>query len=530
LAIWEKELVNDPDRDFILDGIKQGFRITDKGSQVTNVETKNHKSAVQCHELVEKELLSQIKEGNYCVASSKPAIVSPLAAIEKEGGGIRLIHDGSRPVGQALNDYATLHSVRFQTIEAACKLAQPNYWCAKLDLKAAYRSVPIHKDDYKATGLKWQFRGQEQATYLFDTRLPFGATLAPGTFHRLSQAVSRCLRRRGLCATVTYIDDFLIIAKTFEECREALNQLIRLVRSLGFYISWQKVVGPTQKITFLGVDIDTSTSTLSLGKDKLEKVKNELNKFVSKKRASKRQLQRLAGLLNWACQVVRGGSFFMRRILDTIKPLQQQHHKAQLGKEFKRDLGWWLTFLDMFNGVVFYNKCVVHHVHVDACQKAYGAFFMGDWVYSMFACDAQAFSEAHINCKEIVAAVAGIERWAHLFRDSEVIIHTDNSVAKAAVNKGRCRNALINCLLRRLFWLSVRYNFVVRAIHVPGKINIFPDTISRLHEPGKLELMQTLLARWSHCVGAENADLACHMSDASYCGLTQVRQRRLKPR
>ena len=37
--------------------------------------------------------------------------------------------------------------------------------------------------------------------------------------------------------------------------------------------------------------------------------------------------------------------------------------------------------------------------------------------------------------------------------------------------------------LRELFWLSAQFNFSVKAIHIPGIINILPDAISRLHEP-----------------------------------------------
>ena len=55
--------------------------------------------------------------------------------------------------------------------------------------------------------------------------------------------------------------------------------LINLLRKLGFNISWHKVVGPTQRITFLGVDIDTRNSTLSLGNDKLQQLEQQLQQF-----------------------------------------------------------------------------------------------------------------------------------------------------------------------------------------------------------------------------------------------------------
>ena len=39
----------------------------------------------------------------------KTLLISPLGAISKPAGvGVRLIHDCSRPVGNALNDHATL--------------------------------------------------------------------------------------------------------------------------------------------------------------------------------------------------------------------------------------------------------------------------------------------------------------------------------------------------------------------------------------------------------------------------------------
>ena len=59
--------------------------------------------------------------------------------------------------------------------------------------------------------------------------------------------------------------------------------LIRLLRDLGFDISWPKVVGPTQRITFLGVDINTKDCTLSLVDDKRWQVQHKLQQFQNKK-------------------------------------------------------------------------------------------------------------------------------------------------------------------------------------------------------------------------------------------------------
>ncbi|XP_070173464.1 uncharacterized protein [Littorina saxatilis] len=279
-----------------------------------------------------------------------------------------------------MNDYSVPESVKFQTLSDACQMAKTGFWCAKVDLKAAYRSLSIHPENYSVTGLKWTFGADKHPTYLFDSRLPFGSNVGPSCFHRLSQAVRRCMARKGMKGLVAYIDDFFLTAETKEECQSMLLTLIRLLRELGFNISWHKVVGPTQRITFLGVDIDTRDCTLSLGNDKRRQLQHKLRQFQHKQRASKQQLQSLAGSLNWASFVIRGGRFFLRRILDAIKPLQQQKHKTRLTRDFHQDLQWWLSFLHVFNGTVYYvyySQQQKQHEHVDACNVAVGAFYQG---------------------------------------------------------------------------------------------------------------------------------------------------------
>ena len=87
-----------------------------------------------------------------------------------------------------------------------------------------------------------------------DSKLPFGARLSPGIFHRLTQAVRRIMARRGFDLLVVYLDDFLVMAESRDACAEALSVLIQLLRKLGFAIHWGKVVDPTTKITFLGIE------------------------------------------------------------------------------------------------------------------------------------------------------------------------------------------------------------------------------------------------------------------------------------
>lgn len=106
----------------------------------------------------------------------------------------------------------------------------------------------------------------------------------PGIFNRLSQSFRRYMVRRGFTGTVAFIDDFFLAAPTYEECNKWLHILLKLLRKLGFYISYKKVVGPTHRVTFLGMKIDTCSGTLSLGQDKLQRLKQQFRLW--RKRAS----------------------------------------------------------------------------------------------------------------------------------------------------------------------------------------------------------------------------------------------------
>ena len=106
---------------------------------------------------------------------------------------------------------------------------------------------------------------------------------------------------------VVYLDDFLIVAPTFEECQYWFEILMDLLLRLGFEINPEKVVHPCQQLTFLGIQIDTVVLELFLPLEKLTETKLLVSEFLGRRRATKRQLQQLAGKLNWASRVVYGG-------------------------------------------------------------------------------------------------------------------------------------------------------------------------------------------------------------------------------
>ena len=63
----------------------------------------------------------------------------------------------------------------------------------------------------------------------------------------------------------------------------------------------------------------------------------------------------------------------------------------------------------------------------------------------------------------------------------------------SAINKGSTRSVEMLDVIQRIFWLSVKFGFRLKAAFIPGKCNILSDLISRLHSVESALSLQSLL-------------------------------------
>ena len=127
---------------------------------------------------------------------------------------------------------------------------------------------------------------------------------------------------------------------------------------------------------------------------------------------------------------------------------------------------------------------------IDSCKLAGGAFYQGDFVHTMWKPEIQSLP---INYLEVLALEPAVTRWAPLWTNKKVFIHSDNQAACSIINRGSCRNPVVMDSLRRVFWLSAVFNFRLKAVYYRGASNVLADCASRLHEPGKLQnLLQNM--------------------------------------
>ena len=497
MEAWEELLpLNYPDREELMTGIREGFRITSRDYSGPDVWQRNYQSALNqnTRAAVEAQIKEEISNGRYLVQETPARLVSALAAIPKPGSDkVRLIHDCSRPLGGALNDFADPEGYRYQTLRDAAGQIFPGDYLAKVDLASAYRSVKIHPQDQELTGLEWKFEGDDHPTHLRDGRLPFGACRSPGLFNRLTQAVRGILAEAGHPRVVAYLDDFLVVGATYQECQEALNHLLWVVRRLGFAVNYNKVIGPSHQLVFLGVQIDTWEYTLTLPQGKLRDLLEEAGRVAGLKQITKRELQSIVGKLSWASQCIYGGRAHLRRIIDRINVLGAPHHKTRVTEGIREDLRWWIENVRIFNGSIpIVESRPVTHVCIDASGDGAGGYTGGDWYHLPWLHWPEAAAH-HINYKEVLALAPAVDLWGQHWSGHTVIIYSDNQAAVGILNRGTAKDPFVMSVMRRIFWASVFHDFRLKAVYYPGYLNRVADAASRLMEPGGRDRLQEAL-------------------------------------
>lgn len=92
---------------------------------------------------------------------------------------------------------ATAKKFRYKTVDLVASYMSQGCFMATLDIKSAYRTIPIHSGHRKFQGIKWALDHKTES-YLEDTHLCFGIKSAPYIFSTISDFITRCMNRRGV--------------------------------------------------------------------------------------------------------------------------------------------------------------------------------------------------------------------------------------------------------------------------------------------------------------------------------------------
>ncbi|RLJ22836.1 hypothetical protein DJ031_00175 [bacterium endosymbiont of Escarpia laminata] len=475
--------------EYLLQGFTSGFSIGCIGlPPQLNVGMRNLKSADEFPGVIDHKLSKELGLGRVLGPFEVPPplrnyIISPLGVVPKKAAGeFRMIHHLSYPEGSSVNDFIPkeFSSVRYATIYDAIEFIKHSprlVYMAKVDIESAFRIIPIAPADRPLLGFRW--RGQ----FFMDAVLPMGCSSSCSIFERFSTALEWAAKvKLGVTEVIHVIDDFLLLANSFEKCNDDMQAFISMCDQIGVPLAHEKTCGPSTSISFLGIIIDTVQMHARLPEDKLNKARTLLLSFLAKQKVTLKELQSLIGVLSFASEVVVPGRPFLRRLIDQTLGVSRPHYHIRLTRQTKLDLGVWLEFLQHFNGKAFFldeNFLTGDflQLHTDAAGGiGYGALYGTEWFCGLWPV---AWRSHNVAVLELYPIVAAVHVWGNAWENKSVCFFTDNEALVPIINNQTSREPHIMALIRPLVLACLRFNINFAARHIPGRFNILADKLSR---------------------------------------------------
>jgi len=195
---------------------------------------------------VSEEIAARLKSGHIsCVDKKFARCVNPLNVVRKASGGFRLILDCRFP-----NGFLPHIAFRMENLFTVPLVVEPGDWLFTVDLCDAYYHLSMHDTAKPFLCFEWQSK------YYTCNALPFGLSLAPFLFTKLTRPVTSFCRAIGI-SVVAYLDDFLWADK-LDRIEELKEFILWLMGQLGFTVSTKKSqLDPSQLVQFLGLLFDS---------------------------------------------------------------------------------------------------------------------------------------------------------------------------------------------------------------------------------------------------------------------------------
>ena len=184
------------------------------------------------------EQLVDEMQGRGIIQPSTSPWASPVVLVPKKDGSLRFCVDYRRLNSITKKDVYPLPRIEdiFDTLGGA-------KFFTSLDLASGYWQVELDEDARTKSAF---------ATYqgLFEfLRMPFGLCNAPATFQRVMQHILAGMEWRHC---FVYLDDILVVSRTFEEHIEHLREVFKRLRSAGLRLKPKKCLILRDEVPYLG--------------------------------------------------------------------------------------------------------------------------------------------------------------------------------------------------------------------------------------------------------------------------------------
>ena len=174
---------------------------------------------------------------------------------------------------------------------------------------------------------------------------------------------------------IIYLDDILLISSSIEELKSFIDDVLKLIQSLGFIVDRDKsVTHPTQKIGFLGLIVNTLEFSFSLPEDKLAAIMKKCREALRNKEIRTRTLRSLLGSFVWTANSISNAQAHYRRLQHScINALHSGYETVTLNIHCLQELFWWTRHVRVANGRAIRTLETDVEIYSDASLSGWGA-------------------------------------------------------------------------------------------------------------------------------------------------------------
>ena len=249
-----------------------------------------------------KKLLEEMLQKNVVSPSTSPW-ASPIVLVHKKDGSTRFCIDYRK-----VNSLTRKDAYPIPKIDETLDTLAGARLFSTLDLRSGYWQVQVNPEHWEKTAFC-----TSEGLFEFNV-MPFGLCNAPATFQRLMDSVLAGLHWK---TCLVYIDDIIVVGKSFDEHLCNLQAVLERLRQAGLKLHPRKCQLLRHKVTYLGHVV--SAQGIAPDPDKTDRVNHWLTPQSAK------EVQQFLGLANYYRR-------FIKNFASVTKPL---HRLTEKGRKFK---------------------------------------------------------------------------------------------------------------------------------------------------------------------------------------------------
>lgn len=423
-------------------------------------------------EEVKREIRKMLSWG--IIETSLSPYASPLLAVGKAGGGVRLVLDA-----RMINKIIVPVRTRPEPLEEQLQRFHNAKYLTTIDVRASFWQVALHEESRKYTA--FIFAGR---SYQFKV-LPFGLNISSGVF---ITALDTVLGAQLIDKIALYVDDILVATPTWEEHIYLLRTILEKFKVAGVTANLAKSRFAKEQIKFLGHMI--SPAGILPDPDKIRAIQN----FPPPN--TKKQLKAYLGLVS-----------FFRKFVP-----KQLLNSNELLKLLRKNATWFWSreCQEVFDNIkhALVNSNILSHpdmskdffIASDASRYGLGGFlFQTVRNEGRLEVKAISFASRVLSESERSYSTTELEALAVIWSFKKFHYYVYGKHVKVLCDH-KALSFLLSCKLmhqRLSRWCMILQEYDFEIIYIKGKDNIVADALSRM--PEGLPEFSELLEQVTNC-------------------------------